>query len=250
MDAAARLLARRSYLASVAFVDEWVGRVLAEVDRTNTWVLFGADHGDNLGDNYLWRKVSPNQASAHVPMMVSWPTGEQRVTVPRGAVLPQLVELRDVFPTLAHVAGAPLAAGTVEGASLACLLGLPCPGHPQWRTALDLEHDVCYNQTMHWSAVVAPSFLFPGSLVKYIFWATTGVESLFNLSQDPHELVDLSTDPAWAMEVSAQRAGMGAQFIAEGRGPAWVDKNGRPVVRPLSQPCSPNYPAQWSKEYC
>ena len=35
-----------------------------------TFVVYTADHGDALGDHFLWRKTYPYEASARVPLLV------------------------------------------------------------------------------------------------------------------------------------------------------------------------------------
>ena len=51
---------RHGYLASIAFLDRQVGRILAELERRglseDTLVLFVSDHGDMIGDHELITK--------------------------------------------------------------------------------------------------------------------------------------------------------------------------------------------------
>jgi arylsulfatase len=282
----AATVARRSYLASLAFVDETVGALLGDVNRSDTWVIFLSDHGDGQGDHGLWRKGYPWELSARVPGAIVWPTGYD-AAVPRGSATEELAEVRDVFPTVAALAGGwPLPAGrVVEGAPLTCLVGGPAapaecaafaaaspllrppPGSTQaaaapapagaaafaWRSSLDLEHDVVYNASIHWNALVgagrtaaAPA----GHRIKYIFLALYGAEQLFDVTADPTETADLAAHPAWAGELAAWRSAMAAQFTSEGRGPAWVTPDGQLLPRPAGQLCSPNYPPAYSRQYC
>jgi len=68
---------RLSYAASISFVDEQMGRVLAALEKRgeleNTLILFTADHGDVMGDNLLYRKTYSVEGSVNVPMIVRWP---------------------------------------------------------------------------------------------------------------------------------------------------------------------------------
>ena len=109
-------LSRRAYLASVAFVDEQVGRIYAALEETgqleNTFIIWTADHGDGQGDMYHWRKGYPYEFSAHVPMLLRWPANweaaqPEPLGVQRGTVLqpPIVTELRDVFHTVVDAAG-------------------------------------------------------------------------------------------------------------------------------------------------
>jgi arylsulfatase A-like enzyme len=44
---------RRSYYANVAFIDEWVGKIIETLASRsfdkNTFIIWGADHGDGQG---------------------------------------------------------------------------------------------------------------------------------------------------------------------------------------------------------
>ncbi len=54
---------RRNYYAAVTFIDEQVGRIVAELKAKNMYddalICFVSDHGDMLGDHHMWRKTYP-----------------------------------------------------------------------------------------------------------------------------------------------------------------------------------------------
>lgn len=247
-------LSRRAYYASVAFVDEQVGNIYAALANASllesTYIIWSADHGDGQGDHYHWRKGYPYEFSAHVPMLVRWPeAAAAAVTIARGTTISNLVtELRDVLATALDIAGAGAAAPAghfkpEDGKSMLCLLqdptGATCDYSPNpgpWREFLDLEHSTCYNESNHWNALT-------DGRVKYIFRAFFADEQLFNLTADPHELVELSGDPAYARTLALWRGRMVAQFESEGRGDGWV-KDGVLQRRTQGQTTSPNYPHQ------
>ena len=111
-----------------------------------------SDHGDGQGDHYLWRKSFPYEVSTHVPGIITWPRGAS-VLMQAGAVTPLLGELRDIFPTVLDIANVPLPPGRVlNGSSWACLVrtdptGKKCgPGGEAWRSTLDLEHSLIFNE--------------------------------------------------------------------------------------------------------
>lgn len=247
MPAAEHTLARRAYRASIKFVDEQVAALLAALDaagaRDNTWILFLSDHGDGQGDHNLWRKTYPWENSAHVPGFIAWPPGAAAAS-PRGAVSQHLTELRDVFATALDLAGgAPPGALPINGSSWACLArddptGATCgAGGGPWRASLDLEHSTIFNATNHWNAIVTDDGM------KYIFLATTGEELLHNLTADPFEMADVAGDARYAGRLAELRAALGAQFLREGRGPAWVSAGGAPVVREQGTTYGPNFPS-------
>ena len=173
---------RRAYYASVGFVDEWIGEILETLDkkglRDNTFIFFTADHGDMMGDHYLWRKGYPYFGSAHIPMILSWPPSmDDKVTAQRGTSLDVVTELRDLLPTFLDVGGVAIPP-SINGSSL--LLTLQTTP-TKWREYIDLEMAVTYNLTIHWNALT-------DGKTKYVFQAFFPDEQLFDLSADPMEI--------------------------------------------------------------
>ena len=120
-DTARNLL--RGYRACVSFMDAQVGRVLAELDRLGlrerTVVVFWGDHGYHLGENGVFTKMTNFELGTRVPLIVRVPgqkTAAQRTRA--------LVELVDLYPTLAELCGLPRPPH-LEGASFAPLLSDP-----------------------------------------------------------------------------------------------------------------------------
>jgi arylsulfatase A-like enzyme len=211
---------RQGYAGSVSFIDEQIGRILEALEKRKmldeTFLLYFSDHGDMTGDHHLWRKSYAYEASARVPMLVRGPGA------PRGAVNGTPVEIRDVLPTLCAAAGT----GAPEQCDGQNLLA----ARREW---IDLEHDVCYGKTNHWTAVT-------GGRWKYIYHAFDGSEQLFDLARDPLETEDLAASPAHEEPLRLWRARMTAHL--EPRGEKWV-RGGKLVPRPESMLLSPNYPS-------
>ncbi|HXK00813.1 MAG TPA: arylsulfatase [Verrucomicrobiae bacterium] len=222
--------ARQGYYGSISFIDEQIGRILETLDGRgqlrDTLIFLLADHGDMLGDQYLWRKGYAYQPSARVPMLLHWPGGLDRAHA--GRVVGQPVEIRDVLPTLLDGAGVPVPPA-VEGRSL---LGLVRGDGRAWREWIDLEHDVVYSPENHWNALT-------DGVWKYIFHADSGAEQLFHLAEDPYELVDLSGDAAYSAERNQWRSRLIAHLAP--RGEPWVVK-GALGIRKARQLYSPHYP--------
>ena len=113
---------KHGYAASVSFADAQVGKVLAELDRLglreNTIVVLWGDHGYKLGDYGAWCKHTNLELDTHVPFIVSAPgfTAGKRTD--------SLVEMVDVFPTLAALTGGPIP-DSCDGKSLEEVLAEP-----------------------------------------------------------------------------------------------------------------------------
>jgi uncharacterized sulfatase len=105
-----------AYYASVAYMDAQVGRLLDELDRQNLWedtiVIFISDHGWLLGEHGLWQKMHLFEESARVPMIIAAPNSKAP-----GKSCDRVVELIDMYPTVADLAGVKLA-HPVDGMSL------------------------------------------------------------------------------------------------------------------------------------
>lgn len=106
------------YYASVSFMDEQVGRILEELDqlglRDTTTVIFTSDHGYHLGEHDFWQKSNLHEEVTRVPLIIDAPGY-------RSGSSKSLVELVDLYPTIADLSGAsrlsPIPA-SVQGKSL------------------------------------------------------------------------------------------------------------------------------------
>jgi arylsulfatase len=217
---------RQGYYGSVEFVDEQIGRVLEALHRRGwtdeTLIVFLSDHGDMLCDHHLWRKSYAYDASARVPFLMRMPNGA------KGAVNPNVIELRDVLPTFLDTAGVS-SARPLDGRSL---LPFASSKPTDWRPWLDLEHGICYSPDNHWNALADARH-------KYIFHARDASEQLFDLAADPNELRDLSSDPAAEPVLRQWRSRM-IEHLSP-RGDHWV-KGGKLVPREKDPDRSPNFP--------
>jgi len=180
--------ARRAYYGSITFIDHQIGRLLYElrqIDRSsfedNTVVLFFSDHGDMLGDHYLWRKTYAYEASARIPMIVRTP---EAWGTPRAQVCEQVVELRDVMPTILSAAGVDIPE-TCQGKDM---MPLVRGESAEWREYLHGEHIWCYSHEQ------ANHYVTDGK-EKFVYLPYLGVEQFFDLTQDPGECENLADSP-------------------------------------------------------
>lgn len=94
----------QAYLASIAAVDECIGRVVDAVDkspfRDNTIIVVTSDHGWNMGEKDYLFKNSLWEESARVPLVVRAPG-----VAKAGGVAEHPVSLIDIYPTLVDLCG-------------------------------------------------------------------------------------------------------------------------------------------------
>ncbi|MEM7395174.1 MAG: sulfatase-like hydrolase/transferase, partial [Verrucomicrobiota bacterium] len=113
----------QAYHACVSFIDAQVNLVLEALKQSGGWddtvVLFTSDHGYHLGDHFLWGKVTLFDIGARVPFILRAP-GRTKA----GSTSEAMVELIDIFPTLADLARLK-APKHLEGVSLRPLLAHP-----------------------------------------------------------------------------------------------------------------------------
>jgi arylsulfatase A-like enzyme len=111
------------YYASVSYTDALVGQVADELDalqlRDNTVIILWGDHGWKLGDYGAWCKHTNFEIDTHVPLILTVP--DQKTA---GQRTDALVELIDIFPTLAELCGLKIPAAC-EGTSMVPLVNEP-----------------------------------------------------------------------------------------------------------------------------
>ncbi len=179
----------QGYLASVAFADAMVGRLLAALEKSpraeNTIIVLWSDHGFHLGEKRRWRKFTLWEDSTHVPLIVVAPG-----VTKAGSKTNKPVSLLDVYPTLAALTGLPVA-DHLEGDSLMPLLRDPRSSweHAAVTTWLYGNHAV---RTENWR------------YIRYV----DGSEELYDHRNDPHEWRNLAGQP----ELAARKAELAARM--------------------------------------
>lgn len=183
----------RGYRACVSFMDAQLGRVLDELDRLglreNTLIVLWGDHGYHLGENGLFTKMTNFEQGTRVPLLVSLPgmkTAGKRTRA--------LVELVDLYPTLAQLCDLPLPKH-LEGTSFAPLLENP---DQPWKKA-------AFSQYLRTGKPPHTGRSLRTDRWRYTEWhdlkgKPTGVE-LYDELNDLQEPMNLANDPAHAETV-------------------------------------------------
>ena len=96
---------RAQHYGEMSFIDDSVGRMLKILDelkiRDNTLIIFASDHGDMLGDHWLWWKGAFHyRGCSNVPLFFNWPGHLRQAKMVDG-----IVQLVDILPTILDLTG-------------------------------------------------------------------------------------------------------------------------------------------------
>ena len=191
---------RHGYYASLAYVDERIGDVLDAYQACglaeDSVVIFTSDHGDFLGEHGLFYKMSFREHAARVPLIVHAPGRFERRRVR------EPVSLLDLAPTLADLARPGFSdelAAPVDGRSLLPLL------------AGSAEPDRTVAGEYLAESALAPMVMLRRGRWKFIH-TPSDPDLLFDLENDPLELVNLAEAPDHAGLVRELREEAGGRW--------------------------------------
>lgn len=189
-----------AYMGLIKQIDDQLGRLFATMQQQgcldHTLIVFSSDHGDYLGDHWLGEKELFHDASVRLPMIIVDPTAAADAT--RGTVSDALVESIDLLPTFLDLLGGSIPEHILEGRSLRPLLHGETVSH--WREAVFTEVDYAARparRLLRLGPQQARGTMVCNKDWKYIEYPPFRPQ-LFNLRDDPAELIDLGADPAYA----------------------------------------------------
>jgi choline-sulfatase len=178
-----RRLAVASYYGLCSFVDHNLGCILDMLEKTgldkSTRIVFVSDHGESLGARRLWWKSNFYQEVANIPLLMAGPG------IPEGIVVETPVSLVDFFPTVFDAVGVTPKTRLLESR----------PGTSLFR-AIEHPHD---RERMvfceyHGAGAISGAYMLRQGAYKYVHYVGYPAQ-LFNLDNDPQELVDLGAAP-------------------------------------------------------
>ncbi len=176
------LRARRAYYGAISYVDEQFARVVATLQScglaAHTIIILLSDHGEMLGEHGLWYKMSFREGAARIPLIVHAP----RRFSPRR--VPHAVSIVDLLATLADLSGGTEPTARTDGRSLV----------PHLRG--EGGHDEVFGEYLA-EGVLAPMLMIRRGRYKFIH-SPVDPDQLFDLTDDPNELVNLTAEPRFA----------------------------------------------------
>ena len=165
------------YYCALKMVDDCIGTIYKKLEELgllkNTILIFTSDHGELLGEHYLFNKNATSyEGEIHIPFMIRFPDGWNA-----GREFPQKACALDFFPTLMEILhlspDLPL-----PGVSL-----LPCMAKEE-----EVREDV-----LIWHAKGSLTLLSPHAKLMYCPEDQDG--ELYDLRQDPQEMHNLWNCP-------------------------------------------------------
>ncbi|MEM1048375.1 MAG: sulfatase-like hydrolase/transferase [Pseudomonadota bacterium] len=180
-----RLSAMAAYYGLCSWLDFNVGKILDALDRAgladDTTVIYTSDHGDNVGARGLWGKSNLYQESTAIPLIMAGPD-----MAPGTCITP--VSLLDVSATIAAHFGT-----TIEASAgirpLQEIVAAP-----------DDPNRIVFSE-YHAAGAVSGAFMVRQGRWKYHHYIGFEPE-LFDLANDPQEIVNRASDPAFADRVA------------------------------------------------
>ncbi len=179
----------QGYYASISFMDAQVGRLLDGLKAygldQNTIVIFLSDHGYHLGAHDLWQKGDLFEGALLTPLIVAEPGRKGN-----GSNSQSLIELIDIYPTIAKLAGLETAA-YVQGKNFSLLLDQPNNVHRDsaystmpsrsWHYYPELKHRQITGHTVRTERY------------RYTEWGYKGNygAELYDYQEDPQEITNL-----------------------------------------------------------
>jgi arylsulfatase A-like enzyme len=197
---------RAGHYGNLSFIDEQVERIVGALEARreldDTLLIWTSDHGAHLGDHDLIHKGTHYDASARVPMVVRWPG-----RIP-ARVVDGLSGHVDLLPTVLSLSGLPIP-GAVEGTDLSPMLlgeeagkkdvrgdGLERRSaitgpNPETDANPETVQDATFIEIRGNVSVVTDRW-------KMGLYPHDGDGDLYDLIEDPFELINRFDDPALA----------------------------------------------------
>ncbi|MFT7645892.1 MAG: arylsulfatase A-like enzyme [Candidatus Poriferisodalaceae bacterium] len=184
---------RAAYYGHIAEIDVHVGRLVDELKASgryeSTLIVFLSDHGDALGDQWLYGRRGPFDGHFKVPCIIRDPRASADGT--RGTQRSEFTANVDIMPTILEALGVQVPEA-VEGVSLEPMLfGLPTG---DWRTHVRYDMDWTdhgrTDTTRRFSAIRTASH-------RWVEFNDLP-PMLFDLTEDPFELTNRADDQTLA----------------------------------------------------
>ncbi len=186
----------QSYLASIAYTDMNVGRLLDGLEKSpykdNTIIVLWGDHGWHLGEKHHWRKFALWEEATRSPLIWVVPG-----VTPKGELCHRTIDFMTIYPTLCDLTGIQVP-DHVKGKSIAPLLKAPSAPWDGYAITTHMKGN---------HAVRTEDF----RLIRY----KDGSLELYDEKADPYEWTNLAGDPRYASQIAELQALLPDEKILE-----------------------------------
>ncbi|WP_240704478.1 arylsulfatase [Companilactobacillus zhachilii] len=177
-----------AYLGLITHIDNQISRFLTSLKEfrndKDTIIWFVSDHGDQLGEHYLFRKAYPYNGSIHVPSFIYDPGN---LIAAKNHKIKQLVKIQDIFPSIVDLA---LDKNVkTDGKSVKQLLFGDYEG---WRTNFHGEHNLGNDSSQY---ILTDNY-------KFIWFPVRDEYQLFDVQKDPNEKNNLISEKKYSPVVA------------------------------------------------
>jgi choline-sulfatase len=194
---------RAAYYSMVETMDTQFGKILETIEQTlgfeNTLIIYGADHGDNIGEHGLFWKTNFYEGASRVPLICSY-----EGVIPANTHICGVTSLLDIAPTLIEFAQAP-ELPLYDGQSLFGVLKGEQEISPE-REVVSFCSDIKGD---------APSAMIRRGSFKLIKYAGYEHPQLFDIDRDPQETNDLGTNLEYGQVVESLLADLKSYWDEE-----------------------------------
>ena len=198
--------ARATYYGLMTEVDHHLGRLFKYLKESgqdeSTLIVFTSDHGEQLGDHFLFGKVGYFDSSYSIPLIIRFPEKDLQPSEKFNGSenkIDAFTEAIDVMPTILDWLDAEIPE-ECDGSSLMPLLNGTVPDN--WRTAVHWEYD--FREIGTFQSMIEQNFglspdqcsltVFRDKRYKYVHM-TSLPPLFFDLQEDPEEFVNRADDP-------------------------------------------------------
>ena len=207
----------RSYWRTILSVDDSVGRLyhtLEEIGQLdNTVFIFTSDHGILNGEHGMIDKRTAHEESIRTPLVVRYP-GLTAPNAPR--VVDRMVLTTDFAPSIVDIAGIEPVAGFKHGRSWKSLAQGQAAA--DWRTSYVYLYN--YERQFPYTPNVRALRQDRYKYIRYPNHTPEHKSELYDLQDDPNELVNLIDEPRQRARVAEMHGELDRELKALG---AWPD---------------------------